>query len=1107
MHANIMTLVDSADATHVAINSGSWNNPNTWAAGNVPGDGARVIISSGVDVRYDAVSDARLFTVGVEGNLDFSTTSDTRMIVDTMVVGHSGKLTVGTLSNPVADGVTADIIFANNGDIDVSWDGSLVSRGLVALGDVEIHGQEKLSHIKVATDPMAGDTTLELAGEASGWEVGDTIILAGTRYDGYAWDNVLREVRHYLPEDEVRTITGISGNTITFDQALVFDHDAPRADLKTSVANYTRNVTFSTEDADTAQIHERGHVMFHSRDTDVRYAAFEELGRTDKDEPALTAPEFSDIAADSNVKGRYPLHFHRNGVDNPEDAAIAVGNAIYGSPGWGLVHHDSNVNVAGNATYNTFGAGYVAETGNEIGVWSDNIAIYAKGESRAAPKNGVDLENFDTGKTGDGFWFQGRMVKAEDNIAASVNRGFVYFHRGTSTDDGSEPGNINIFAEQFDLPEALGGLSSLGPDDAPILGFSGNEAFAATEGLHVVKANPNQGHDVHSQLEDFTAWSVRTGAHFEYTSHYIIKNFDAVAREDRGFNSSTDGISLGNNTTDMIIINQRAENFKGSGIDLSKSFTNDNLSFDLKKFVVVDQVSINNATDLANYDPAFDTIIDTRNMPASNFSVDIDGPLTYREGWPDPTARKVEISGTKTDSLGTVPIPAGTDQYNASIYEVINILETDGWYTTAAGERVFFLEDYYTDRLTGEVFKVVEPVYIDDNVQLGNQHHAYANAVYRGEVDLNSAAPVAIDETIDVIAGQDTIIDVTANDSDAEGAAVTLDGIVQPLHGQIFENGDGTITYRPFVGHTGSQTVKYWVKDDAGQYASAYLTINVGAQTSSPIERPEPVVERPEPVAESPDPAMEPVTTAVERFDTADLYSWTSYMDVVDETGVRLSRATTYDDGREAINSYTSGVIASRSVDDRADAFIWTKVDISYDSTGQREQQTNTYDNGRVLVSDYLDGVRIASTMTDAGDARSWFSSSNSFDASGARVSGTTLYDDGREAVNTYTNGTLSSRNVDDKANAFIWSSVDMSYDANGARTQTTKTYDNGRVLVTDFANSVRSSSTMTDMDDIYSWASFTDTFDTKGDRTERSMIFDDGREVITSYVDQADLG
>ena len=832
-HAALFNLVKHADATHVAVASGSWFDPSTWEGGVVPGDGARVVIADGVQVDYGGVSDARLFTVRVDGSLRFETDVDSKMVVDTLVVDPHGTLTIGTQDDPVLADVKVDIVIANNGAIDVSWDPMLLSRGVISHGSVEIHGQEKLSHLKVLADPMAGDTSIAFAEAPQGWSVGDSIVIAGTHYEGYKWDNDIKAVRHYEPEDEVRTITRIDDGVVFFDEPLVHDHDAPRADLKTSVANYTRNVTIATENSETAAVHERGHVMFmHSDDVDVRYAAFEELGRTDKSTLALKIADVTEMASDTNVQGRYSFHIHKSGVDDAANPAIAVGNAVWGSPGWGYVHHDSNAVLHQNASYNTFGAGFVAESGNETGSWTENIAIYAKGRSWAAPKNEVDLTHFDTARTGDGFWFQGRMVESAGNVAASVNHGFAYFHRG-----GEDM--LRFDASVFDLPEALGLSQAAAPGDAPILGFRDNEAFAAREGLHVVKANLNQGHDVHSVLDGFTAWSVQSGAHFQYTSHYTIKDFDLVAKETERFSASTTGISFGPNTTDMTIVRPVIDGFDGAGIDLQKNLRNVvGLSPEVHEYTVIDADIRNVGTAYLNHDPALDTITTSALLPTDPFRINLSGPLYYKEG---SDGRRVAIDGDKTDGLGKTKLPSGTDSYDASRQEVIRILETDGWFSAADGKRYFVLEDYYSDRLTGEIHKIGHLIEIDANVPLGNQYHSYRNAKYNGLIDLDSTAPTAGDDRAETALETDVVIDLLANDTDPDGDAIRVDGIVQPTHGKVFDNGDGTVTYRPDFGFSGVDEFKYWTTDGFGNFTPAVVTVEVDAQ--EPMEAPQVVAE------------------------------------------------------------------------------------------------------------------------------------------------------------------------------------------------------------------------------------------------------------------------
>ena len=245
-HMAAMDLVPRAEATNVAIDSGDWFDPDNWSEGRVPGDDERVLIPEGVHMQYGGVSDARLFTVRVDGELCFATDTDSQMIFDTMVVTPTGVLEIGTAADPVHPDVEVNLIVANNGPIDTDWDPMLLSRGIIAHGETSIFGAAKDSHEKVIDDPMAGDKFLSFAEAPEGWQVGDTIVVAGTRYEGYKYSTEAGEKIHYEPEDEVRVITAIEDNRIYFNEALEYNHDTPRADLKTSVANYTRNVSIET---------------------------------------------------------------------------------------------------------------------------------------------------------------------------------------------------------------------------------------------------------------------------------------------------------------------------------------------------------------------------------------------------------------------------------------------------------------------------------------------------------------------------------------------------------------------------------------------------------------------------------------------------------------------------------------------------------------------------------------------------------------------------------------------------------------------------------------------------------------------------------------------
>lgn len=697
-----MDLVPRSEATHVAVAGGDWFDPGTWYNGVIPDAGAKVLIPEGIEVTYSGVSDVSLFTVRVDGALRFDTQADSRIVFDTLVISPTGELEIGTEADPVDPGVKVELIVANNGPIDTAWDPMLLSRGVVSHGAVSIQGAEKDSHEKVIKDPMAGDKALEFAEIPEGWQVGDQVVIAGTRFDGYKWDHKLGATRLYENEDEVRTITAIRDGKVILDSPLEFNHDTPRDDLKTSVANMTRNVVIQTENGAEAEVYERGHVMFmHSDEVDVRYAEFRDLGRTDKSEASFAIADIENPQFDSNVQGRYSLHLHKTGTGDPDNPVMVEGNAVWGSPGWGFVQHDANAVMDNNASFNTFGAGFVAETGNETGVWNDNIAIYAPGVGWGLAKNlnqiGADV--FDIGRSGDGFWFQGRMVSSTNNIAASVNHGFVYFHRNGN-------GQMNDFDPAvFDYPDIFYGDTAVYPDKAPILSFQGNEAFAANTGLEVVKHGTYQGHDVWTRIDDFLAWSVRNGVSLEYTTSYLLTNLDLIAKDPTEFSPPGSGVVLGTATAHIVILDSKIEGFTG-GVRFDNIFNHLGITPDLTHYALIDTVITRTQTDYVGYDPRYNiTITDRAGLDWRPVDLHLNA-LAYVD-------RKVVISGTKTDGLGEIDFPGAPQKMILDEEDVKHLLKEGGYWVTTDGDAYFLIDVYYTDRLTGEIYFEKAPVALD----------------------------------------------------------------------------------------------------------------------------------------------------------------------------------------------------------------------------------------------------------------------------------------------------------------------------------------------------------------------------------------------------------
>jgi hypothetical protein len=556
-------LIAEADATNVAIKNGSWFDPNTWKNGKLPTDRAQVFIPEGVRVNYAQESNSRLYTLRVDGTLDFGVKSNTKMLVDTLFVTSEGNLFIGQENNSIQANKTAQIIFTSDKAIDTQWDPEQLSRGLISQGQVQIYGADKLDFVALKQDALAGAKELILnlptgTNTPLGWQVGDQLVLGGTNYNRQGADEDNSRF-----QDEVLTITAINGSKISFtnndilssdNTVLRFDHKRPeeyKNRLNLYVANTTRNVSFETENGNDVPVNHRGHVMFmHNPNVIVQNAGFYNLGRTDKNK-LIDDPEQNVDGTKgngTNPRGRYSLHFHRTGTDDWNGtAAIAKGNAIVGSPGWGISHHASHVNLEDNVVFDVVGAGIAAEAGNEIGSWRNNITIKTTGDEYLDPDLGPTsrrVNRFDFGFNGEGYWVQGAgQVEIVDNIAISAaETGFIHYGGG----DGGQKARDAQTIAVANLPSQWQSIAKGTNDDTvidvaavPLRKFSGFESYNSHKGISfwaTLKNVDNQleiegtahvktAHSFHSQATNFKVWNTRAvGVHFAYASQIDLKN-------------------------------------------------------------------------------------------------------------------------------------------------------------------------------------------------------------------------------------------------------------------------------------------------------------------------------------------------------------------------------------------------------------------------------------------------------------------------------------------------------------------------------------------------------------------------------------------------------
>jgi len=109
-------------------------------------------------------------------------------------------------------------------------------------------------------------------------------------------------------------------------------------------------------------------------------------------------------------------------------------------------------------------------------------------------------------------------------------------------------------------------------------------------------------------------------------------------------------------------------------------------------------------------------------------------------------------------------------------------------------------------------------------------------------VTAGNVAPVAGADTASLPRDTTQLLDVLANDGDANGDPIQVASVTAPLHGTLNINGDGTLTYKPDAGYAGSDRFFYTISDGELVSALARVDITVLATNAAPVAQPDTAV-------------------------------------------------------------------------------------------------------------------------------------------------------------------------------------------------------------------------------------------------------------------------
>ena len=366
-----------------------WSDPATWPDGRVPAAGDAVQITRDMDVLLDTDAPG-LRGLTIQGSLTFSDERDISLESEWIYV-PGGSLTIGTQDNPHRQRATITLTDNVKGEnINTMGD-----RGIVLMrGTLNLHGTGDRPWTKLSATAHKGATSIDLL-DATGWRVGDEIVLASTDYNPR--------------QAERRTITAIDGNTVSIDAPLQYMHFGEitfGVDERGEVGLLTRNIRIQASQ-DAEQTYFGGHIMAMAGSK--MYVDSVELSRMGQH---LTL-------------ARYPIHWHVIGEGQGQYVRNASIHDTFNR--CVTVHGTSNLRVESNVTYNTVGHCFFMEDGIETGnAFVGNLAIQTKCHptldclpTNLAANGEVDTRFKDRAAYREASFHGGNTLLPSDNTAAS----------------------------------------------------------------------------------------------------------------------------------------------------------------------------------------------------------------------------------------------------------------------------------------------------------------------------------------------------------------------------------------------------------------------------------------------------------------------------------------------------------------------------------------------------------------------------------------------------------------------------------------------------------------------------------------------------------------
>jgi hypothetical protein len=491
-----------------------WSDAATWPNKKVPAAGEKVEIASGKEVILD-VSPPALGGITINGKLTFADNADVELSTEWIMV--HGELAIGTEAKPYTRKATITLT-DNVKDEEMMGMGD---RGIMLSGGtLNLHGDRTNTWTKLANTAATGSNSIQVL-NAVQWRVGDEIVLASTDFDPR--------------QAERRTITAVSGNTLTLDRKLDYMHFGKityDVDERGEVGLLTRNIKIQAS-PDAEQSFFGGHIM--AMVTSKVFVEGVELNRMGQ----------------SLQLARYPIHWHLMGDAKGQYIKNAAIHDTYNR--CVTVHGTNDLRVENNVTYNTVGHCFFLEDGIEHGnEFVHNLAIQTKchtskpcvptnlaasGESatfndrNAVRQNGQQSKEIllPSDNTVSSFWITNPDNTYRDNVAAGSDENGFWMSlpehpNGAFADTDASK---STWPRRTKFREFKGNVAHSNYDSFMFdRNINANNTFSVTGDSHWGRENPADANSkpLESVFEDLTAYKNRNGGIWGRGEMHIFRN-------------------------------------------------------------------------------------------------------------------------------------------------------------------------------------------------------------------------------------------------------------------------------------------------------------------------------------------------------------------------------------------------------------------------------------------------------------------------------------------------------------------------------------------------------------------------------------------------------